>query len=171
MLPASAENETDTNRNLKRWGPIGAIAVAAIVVIALVVTGGGDDDDDPPAADDTVDDAGDVAPTEPADDDVTTDDLPDATDPPDADPPDDTDPPAEPGDDPNGDDGDHVPVVLSFSRAAELGIEVDWGERCDTSTGRVAVPDFFGPECYAPFTGDNGGATDVGVTADTIRIV
>ena len=48
---------------------------------------------------------------------------------------------------------------------------VDWGTRCDTSTGRLAVPDFFAQPCYAPFTGDNGGATAPGVTGDEITIV
>ena len=31
--------------------------------------------------------------------------------------------------------------------------------------------DFFAPECYAPFEGDNGGETAPGVTADTIKVV
>ena len=34
-----------------------------------------------------------------------------------------------------------------------------WDERCDTERGTIAVPDYFAPECYAPFEGDNGGAT------------
>jgi hypothetical protein len=33
------------------------------------------------------------------------------------------------------------------------------------------VPDFFAPECFAPFEGDNGGATAPGVTGDTIDVV
>lgn len=60
--------------------------------------------------------------------------------------------------------------VLSFSDAEEQGIEVDWPDTCDTERGTVAIPTFFAPECYAPFEGDNGGATDTGVTADTITI-
>jgi hypothetical protein len=61
--------------------------------------------------------------------------------------------------------------ALSFSDAEEQGIEVDWPDTCDTETGRLAIPNEFAPECYAPFEGDdNGGATDVGVTADTITI-
>ena len=31
--------------------------------------------------------------------------------------------------------------------------------------------DFFAPECYAPFEGDNGGETAQGVTADSIKVV
>lgn len=60
--------------------------------------------------------------------------------------------------------------ALSFSQAAEDGIEVDWPDTCDTETGNLAVPSFFAPECYAPHDGDNGGATDTGVTGDTITI-
>jgi hypothetical protein len=33
------------------------------------------------------------------------------------------------------------------------------------------VPTFFGPDCYVPFEGDNGGETDMGVTEDTIKVV
>ena len=62
---------------------------------------------------------------------------------------------------------------LSYSQAEELGVEadIDWGDRCDTSVGLIAVIDYFAPECMAPFSGDNGGATDQGVTADEITIV
>jgi hypothetical protein len=82
------------------------------------------------------------------------------------------------GDDDNGDDGGSDEAAstagegaLSFSDAAEQDVEVDWPDTCDTETGNIAIPSFFAPECYAPFEGDNGGATDVGVTADTITIV
>ncbi len=62
---------------------------------------------------------------------------------------------------------------LSYPQAEELGIEdtIEWGERCDTERGRLAVVDFFAPFCMAPFEADNGGATSRGVTADTITIV
>jgi hypothetical protein len=63
--------------------------------------------------------------------------------------------------------------VISWTQAEEQGITdtIDWGERCDTTTGRAAYPSFFAPECYAPFTGDNGGATDTGVTANSIKVI
>ena len=66
-----------------------------------------------------------------------------------------------------------ITYPLTYSQATEQGVadQVEWGDRCDTSTGRLAVPDYFAPECYAPFTGDNGGATSPGVTADEITIV
>ena len=63
--------------------------------------------------------------------------------------------------------------VVSWTQAEEQGITdtIDWGERCDTTTGRAAYPSFFAPECYAPFTGDNGGATATGVTADSVKVI
>jgi hypothetical protein len=63
--------------------------------------------------------------------------------------------------------------VISWSDAEAAGTtdEIDWGARCDTERGTAAYPSFFAPECYAPFTGDNGGATDTGVTADSIKVV
>ena len=69
--------------------------------------------------------------------------------------------------------GNTITYPLSYSQAVEQGIEdtIDWGARCDTTTGRLAVPDYFRPECYAPFVGDNGGETAPGVTADEITVV
>ena len=62
---------------------------------------------------------------------------------------------------------------LSLAEATEAGIAdtIDWGTRCDIERGALAVPDFFAPDCYAPFDGDNGGATEQGVTADEITLV
>jgi len=65
-----------------------------------------------------------------------------------------------------------IPYPLSFQQAEEQGITgVKWGPRCDTNNGRLAVPDFFAPPCFAPFKGNNGGATAPGVTATSIKIV
>jgi hypothetical protein len=63
--------------------------------------------------------------------------------------------------------------VITWADAEANGTiaEIDWGERCDTDRGRLAYPSFFAPQCYAPFTGDNGGATAPGVTADSIKVV
>jgi hypothetical protein len=63
--------------------------------------------------------------------------------------------------------------VVSWTDAEAAGTtdSIDWGDRCDTSIGRVKFPSFFAPECYKPFTGDNGGATSTGVTADSIKVV
>ena len=82
--------------------------------------------------------------------------------------------PTDATDAPDGTDGGATwTYPLSYSQAEELGVagDIDWGERCDTSVGLIAVIDYFAPECMAPFTGDNGGATFQGVTADEITIV
>ncbi len=175
MHPASAEgSNNDTGRALKRYGPIAAIAVVALVVIGIVVSSGGDDDDSVATDDTTV--ATDAAPgtdapsTDPASSEPETSDPdePASSDPATSGPastePDDGGEPTFPGSPlPDG--------VMSFSVAQDLGLDVDFGERCDTETGLVKVQTFFAPECFAPFEGDNGGATARGVTADTIRIV
>jgi hypothetical protein len=63
--------------------------------------------------------------------------------------------------------------VISWSQAEAAGTtdEVDWGDRCDTDLGKLKYPSFFAGECYAKFTGDNGGATATGVTGDSIKVV
>ncbi len=63
--------------------------------------------------------------------------------------------------------------VLPFSVAAARGEEgdIDWGPRCDTDSGRLRLPLSPPPECFAPFSGDNGGATSTGVTAETVKVV
>ena len=156
MQPASAGGANGGgNRALRRWGPIaGIVAVIAVVVGVVVVSGGDDDDDGDVAAESTVATVADTAapPTSGA---VTT--APTT-------PPSGTDGTAAPG---------SIPYPLTFSQAVTEGIdaEVDWGERCDTARGRLAFPDYFAPECYAPFDGDNGGATSRGITDDTIKLV
>jgi hypothetical protein len=167
MQPASAEGSNrDTGRAVRRYGPIAAIAVVALVVIGVVIAGGGDDAAAPVVTDDTTDPGA----TDPGTTDgtatteggtVTTDgDSGSTTDT------------AAPGAEPDAPVESPLPDgVMSFSVAQELGLDVDFGERCDTATGRVKVQTFFAPECYAPFAGDNGGATARGVTEDTIRIV
>jgi len=67
----------------------------------------------------------------------------------------------------------HPAGVLSFSTAkaeGKLG-SVDWGARCDTSRGKYAFPYESAGECYAPFSGDNGGSTAQGVSSSEIKVV
>lgn len=58
------------------------------------------------------------------------------------------------------------PEILSAGNKGS----VDWGPRCDTKTGRVAIPTLYAPPCVAPFKGDNGGATAPGVSGDTVTV-
>jgi len=61
-------------------------------------------------------------------------------------------------------------VPWQVAEAAGTTAAIDWGPRCDTTTGKLATPVPIG-QCFAPFAGDNGGATSTGVTADTIKVV
>lgn len=65
------------------------------------------------------------------------------------------------------------PGVMPFSVAEARGEvdSIDWGQRCDVSEGVLALPMSPPPGCFAPYEGPPGGATAVGVTADSIRIV
>ncbi len=162
MLPASPSNQPGRDgtagRNLRRWGPVALLVTVALVVGGILLF---DDDADAPGDSAVVDGTPTVATrvegtapsTEPVatEPDESVDPETSATEPP---------PPVE-----------EIPVVLSFSDAQDAGFDVEWGDRCDTTTGRVAVVDYFAPECYAPFTGDNGGETDQGVTGSSIKIV
>ena len=141
----------DFSRQLRRWGPLGVIAAIVLVVVVVLVASGGDDD-------------GDDAQTDP---DPSTSTVPSTTD---------------------GDGGstttsgatpdDPMAAItadgrVSWTEADAVGLtgEFDWGDKCDTDLGTYAYPDFFAGECVVPWTGDNGGATETGVTADTITIV
>ncbi|HQZ33277.1 MAG TPA: hypothetical protein PK020_02575, partial [Ilumatobacteraceae bacterium] len=154
MQPASTSGASGgSNRQLKRWGPIaGVVAVVAIGGGVLLVTNGGDKGSVSGAT--TTATAVTVAETTA---------------------PNETTAPTDTGSAPDTTAAGPAEVTfpLSYQQAVEQGIEgdIDWGDRCDTSTGRLAVPDYFAPECMAPFTGDNGGATAPGVTADEITLV
>ena len=60
---------------------------------------------------------------------------------------------------------------MTWQKAEATGEDVDWGPNCDTTTGRIKLVSVYAPPCVEPFTGDNGGATYAGVTADEIKIV
>lgn len=70
-------------------------------------------------------------------------------------------------------DIDYPAGVTVYDRAKKGGTadSIEWGARCDTSRGRLALPLFPQQPCFAPFTGDNGGSTATGVTTDTIKVV
>lgn len=73
-----------------------------------------------------------------------------------------------------GDDEAVIPDgVLPYSVAEARGEadDIDWGPRCDTSTGMLALPISPNRDCMAPYDGPPGGATETGVTDDTIKVV
>ena len=61
-------------------------------------------------------------------------------------------------------------LPVTFAEAQERGLDVDFGDRCDTERGTVKMPASIAPPCVPEFTGDNGGATAKGVTGDTIKV-
>lgn len=71
----------------------------------------------------------------------------------------------DPTDDPD------LPTYLSNDLSGEEVAATDWGDSCDLIVGRVKVPSVYAPPCVPVFTGDNGGATSPGVTADAIKVV
>lgn len=71
--------------------------------------------------------------------------------------------------------GDDTPAerpagAISWTQAQDEGLDVEFPDTCDPETGRVAIPYFYAPECFADVD-DNGGATHTGVTADSITVV
>jgi hypothetical protein len=62
---------------------------------------------------------------------------------------------------------------MTWQKAEDEGRteDIDWGPNCDTELGRIKLPTRDAPPCVQPFTGDNGGATSSGVTADEVKII
>jgi hypothetical protein len=178
MQPASTGSGGGAKKNssaMKRYGPIVGIVVAVALVIVIIVIAGGDDDKKTVSPAPTTAAAATTAATTAATSATTS-----AATSPESTPDsgttagstgDSTATTAETETTTATTEAKPITYPLSFSQAEDQGITVpDWGARCDTTTGKVAVPDFFASECYAPFTGDNGGATAQGVTADSITI-
>lgn len=65
---------------------------------------------------------------------------------------------------------DAADLPPTYQEAQQRGLTLDFGDRCDPSTGTVQVPLSLAPPCVPVFTGDNGGATAKGVTADTVKV-
>lgn len=151
MQPASSTGADRGGRQLRRWGPIAAIGV--------IVAGGA-------IALATRDSGGDATPATTAPSASTTA-VPVATAAPTG------STTAGSATVPATTAAAEVTFPMSFAEATDKGLagSIDWGTRCDTTRGKLAVPDFFAQPCYAPFTGDNGGATAPGVTGDAITIV
>ncbi len=171
MQPASADSSGSGPQltQLKRWGPLGAILVVVVVVVALVLSGGGNDEAEGPEASGAgADPEPTSAPTtaQAGSNDPSTDATPEPSETSAV-----TEPEPRPLGTDYGPDTGLRPGVMSWDVAQEMGVDIEWGPRCDTERGRLAIPSFFAAACVAPYEGWNGGATDRGVTEDTIRIV
>jgi hypothetical protein len=62
---------------------------------------------------------------------------------------------------------------MTWQKAEQEGetANIDWGPNCDTETGKVKLVSTYAPPCVQPYEGDNGGATSLGVTADSVKVV
>ena len=58
----------------------------------------------------------------------------------------------------------------TYQEAREQGLDLDFGDRCDTERATLAMPASLALPCVPVFSGDNGGATSKGVTADKITV-
>ena len=73
----------------------------------------------------------------------------------------------------NGDPASTVATPMTYADAEAAGTadQTTWVDNCDPETGRITIPSVYAPPCVPAFSGDNGGATSPGVTADSIKVV
>jgi hypothetical protein len=64
-----------------------------------------------------------------------------------------------------------MPVAYEQAKAEGREQSIRWVDNCDTATGRIRMPIVHAPPCVPAFSGENGGETAPGVTADTITVV
>ena len=172
MESAQGEPENEGTSALKKWGPLGLLVAAAVVVIIIVASGGGGGDDD------SASQSSDSSSAASSEESSTTGDeeTPAASEAEETETAEEEAPAAEDTEEcPTAGDArdDLLPGVMFYEEAVTRCIvdDIDWGERCDEETGRLKLPTSIPPACFAPFEGDNGGATARGVTEDTINIV
>ncbi|HMK13302.1 MAG TPA: hypothetical protein VK461_17060 [Acidimicrobiales bacterium] len=61
--------------------------------------------------------------------------------------------------------------AIQYNDAKAAGrTDLTFQDSCDTTTGRLKIPDYYAQPCFANVA-DNGGATAPGVTADSITVV
>ena len=170
MESAQGEVENSGASALKKWGPLGLLVVAAVVVIIIVASGGGGDDD---SASDSSSSSAQSSQAETAEEDATTEEGSSTNESAETETAEEAAPATE--DCPTAADArdDLLPGVMFYEEAVTRCIadDIEWGDRCDEETGLLKLPTSIPPACFAPFEGDNGGATERGVTEDTINIV
>lgn len=64
-------------------------------------------------------------------------------------------------------------MPITYDEAVEEGTttQYEWGPNCDTELGTIKLPSVNAGPCVPVFDGDNGGATSLGVTGDSIKVV
>ena len=172
MESAQGEPENGGTSSLKKWGPLGLLVIAAVVVIIIVVTGGGGGDDD-------IASSSSESPSSASSEDSSTEaqeETPEASEASEAEETqtaEEEDPVSENCSTAGDARDDLLAGVMFYQEAVTRCIadDIDWGERCDEETGQLKLPTSNPPACFAPFEGDNGGATARGVTEDSINIV
>ncbi len=146
MQPSSSDTPTKSGNPWRRYGPLIAIVAVIAIVAGILIFASGDDDDGGSAATTAASaattGAGGTGSSVAA------------------------------GTTAAGSDDPAVArQAITYNKAQDLGLtDLTFMDSCDTSTGRLKIPDYFAPECYANVD-DNGGATAPGVTADTITVV
>lgn len=63
---------------------------------------------------------------------------------------------------------------MTPQRAELEGVDVgdiDFGPHCDTERGTIELVSVYAPPCVEAFSGDNGGTTSPGITADEVKVV
>ncbi len=148
MQPSSGDTTTKSGNPWRRYGPLIAIvAVIAVIAGILIFASSGDDDDGNAAATTAAASAGTTAAGSGSSVAAGTT--------------------AAGG----GDSAAEARGAITYNAAKEAGrTDLTFMDSCDTSTGRLKIPSYFAPECYAN-ADDNGGATAPGVTADAITVV
>jgi hypothetical protein len=147
MQPSSGDTPTKSGNPWRRYGPLIAIvAVIAVIAGILIFASSGDDDDGNAAATTAAASAGTTAAGSGSSVAAGTTAA-------------------------GGESAAAARGAISFNEAKQLGrTDLTFSDSCDTSTGRLKIPDFYAPECFAN-AADNGGATATGVTADSITVV
>jgi hypothetical protein len=73
-----------------------------------------------------------------------------------------------------GDSNGASALPVTYQEAEDDGTvdDIEWGDNCDTETGRLKIPLHDAPPCIEPYDDSegNGGATSQGVTADKIVV-
>jgi hypothetical protein len=64
-----------------------------------------------------------------------------------------------------------APITYELAKKEGKESSIQWVDNCDPATGRIKVPSVFAPACVPKYSGNNGGATGQGVTADKVTIV